>query len=167
MIVKSFKEFLQEDGIDYFVLVMPKELVPEVTLINEGQWVSSQKKDWMLRVDAENPAIKQQRHVHIARAKHIGSKNKQASWNTDGTKHDKISFNSKIASMSIVHDIAKQALGLPDDFTLEESTQTANVPILVNESMSVGMPPVLFILKMSKMWPSRDAPLPCGTKPDK
>lgn len=143
----SFMEFLNEDGIDYFVLEMPKGLVPEKVLINEGQWVPSGKKNWMLRVDAENPAIMQQHHVHVSRSKHVNAKNMQASWNIDGTKHDKKSFNSKVASTNVVQNIARQALGLPSDFKLEEASRAANVLVQLNESMDIGIKPVLFVLQ--------------------
>ena len=81
--MRSFKEFRSEEGIDYFILQVSQELIPGNVLINEGRWVSSRKKDWMLRVDAEDPALKQQRHVHVARAKHLNAKNMQVSWNDE------------------------------------------------------------------------------------
>lgn len=147
--MQSFSQFLEEDGIDYFVLEVPQELVPKSVLINEGHWVSSGKKDWMQRVDAESPAMNQQRHVHVARAKHVGSKNMQASWNIDGTKHDKMSFNSKISSIGVVQDIARQALGLHGDFKLEEASKARNFLVKLNESVGVGITPVFFVLKMT------------------
>jgi len=145
--VQSFKEFMSEDGIDYFVLDVPVALVPENALINEGQWVASGKKDWMQRVDAANPDIKQQRHVHVARAKHVNAKNMQASWNVDGSKHDKKSFNSNIASLSAVQNIARQALGLSSNFKLEEAAKAPNLLVQLNESMGIGIMPVLFVMK--------------------
>ena len=145
--MKSFKEFLEEDGIDYFVVEVPETNVPEIALINEGQWVDSGKKDWMQRVDAANPPINQKRHVHLAKAKHISNKNMQASWNDDGTKHDKKSFNSKIASVNAVQDLARQALGLPNDFKLEEATKAPNLLVQLNEAIDIGITPVLFIAR--------------------
>jgi hypothetical protein len=100
--MKSFKEFIAEDGIDYFVIDMPVDQISKQALLNEGQWVQSGKKDWMQRVDPEDPSIKLQRHVHIAKAKHMRNKNMQASWNQDGTKHDSksssITITSKVTS---------------------------------------------------------------------
>lgn len=143
--MKSFKDFLKEDGIDYFIVEVPEENIPQNALLNEGIWVDSGKKDYMQRVDASNPSIKQNRHVHIAKAKHTSNKNMQASWNDDGTKHDKKTFNSKIASISTVQDIAKQALGLPKDFKLEEAAKTPNILVQLNEAIDIGVTPVLFI----------------------
>jgi hypothetical protein len=145
--VQSFREFSHENGIDYFVIELTQELVPQAALINEGQWVPSGKSDWMQRVDAENPAIKQQRHVHVARAKHVSAKNMQVSWNVDGTKHDKKSFNSKIGSIDLVQSIARQTLGLSSEFKLEEAAKAPNLLVQINESMGLGITPVLFVLK--------------------
>ena len=94
--VQSFREFLAEDGIDYFIIEVPEEYVPETAVINEGRWVDS-GKGYMIRVDAEDPSINQRRNVHVAKAKHISNKNMQASWNDDGTKHDKKHSTLKLA----------------------------------------------------------------------
>ena len=146
--MKSFKEFLaDEQGIDYFIVKIPEGQVPELVLINEGQWVQSGKKDWMQRVDAENPSLKQQRHVHLAKSKHVSAKSKQASWNQDGTKHDKGSFNSNIGSLDVVQSIARQALCLSSKIKLEESTKAANILTQLNESLGIRGLPVLFKLR--------------------
>ena len=146
--MKSFKEFLaDEQGIDYFIVEMPEGQVQELALIYEGQWVQSGKKDWMQRVDAENPSLKQQRHVHLARSKHVKTKSKQASWNQDRTKHDKGSFNSNIGSLDVVQTVARQALGLSSNTKLEESTKAANILTKLNESLGIGGFPVLFKLR--------------------
>jgi len=142
-----FKSFLEEEGVDYFVLEVPSNLVPELASINEGRWVQSGKKDWMVRVDAENPSIKQQRHVHTARAKHINSKTMQASWNQDATRHDNKTFNSKVGSLKVVQSIARQALNLSDDICLEELSRAANVLLQLNESLGVESMPIVFKLK--------------------
>lgn len=145
-IVKPFKEFLDENGIDYFVIEISNDLVPPTLSINEGKWVESGRKGYMQRLDAENPAIKQQRHVHVAKTKHINSKTMQVSWNEDGTKHDKHSFNSKIASVNAVQDIARDALGLPSNFKLEEAAKAKQLLLKINESSnsSSSPTPVLF-----------------------
>jgi hypothetical protein len=145
--MQLFKSFLEENGVDYFVLEVPGNLVPELALVNEGRWVQSGKKDWMVRVDAENSSIKQQRHVHTARAKHINSKTMQASWNQDTTRHDNKTFNSKIGSLKVVQSIAKQALNLSDDICLEELSRAANVLLQLNESLGVEGMPIVFKLK--------------------
>ncbi len=143
----SFKECIAEDGVDYFVIEMPENQVPKLALINEGKWVASGKKDWMVRVDAENPSINQQRHVHTARSKHTNTKAMQASWNQNGTRHDSKSFNSKIGSLSVVQSIARQALNLPDDIHLEELSRPVTILIKLNETV---IAPIMFSLKNTK-----------------
>ena len=143
----SFKEFIEEDGVDYFVVELPFDLVPTTSPINEGQWVASGKKGYMQRVDAENPSIKQQRHVHIAKNKHINSKTMQASWNIDSTKHDKKTFNSKIASVNAVQDIARAALGLSTSVKLEEAAEANQLLLQIDESAnSFASRLVLFVI---------------------
>jgi hypothetical protein len=143
----TFTDFLAEEGVDYFVVEMSEGQVPTKAIINEGRWVQSGKKNWMMRVDSEKPAINQQRHVHLARRKHIKTNTMQASWNQDLTKHDRKNFNTKIGSINVVQSIAKQALGLQDSAKLEESINTANNLIQLNES--IGIKSVLFKLKVA------------------
>jgi len=140
----TFKEFNDQDGVDYFILEISDKLLPEFKLINEGKWTDSQKKDWMQRIDAPDPSINLQRHVHIARAKHINTKTMQASWNEDGTKHDKKSFNSKIGSLNIVQSIARDALGLSKAIKLEEASIVEKSLIKINESLGTGIDPIVF-----------------------
>jgi len=145
----SFKEFIEDEGLDYFILLLEQEQVSELALINEGKWVQTDKKDWMQRVDAENPSIKQQRHVHVARAKHINTKSQQVAWNKDGTKHDSKSFNSKIGSLNIVQSVAKQALKLPASTKLEEATKTDGLLVKINEALGENAGPITFKIKLA------------------
>ncbi len=143
--MKSFKEFLSEDGVDYFIIEVSNELLTAELLVNEGKWVESGKKDYMHRVDAEDPSIKQQRHVHIAKSKHISNKNMQASWNQDGSKHDKKSFNSNVASLNVVQSIARDALNLSSKVKLEEASKAEQLLVQINESSNdVSIKPVLY-----------------------
>jgi hypothetical protein len=144
----KFANFLKEEGIDYFVIKMTEDQVPHEAIVNEGRWIPSGRRNFMMRVDAENPSIKQQRHVHVAQKKHISTKYNQAAWNQNGTKHDQKSFNSKIGSLDVVQSIARDALGLPDSIKLEESSRADKI-IMMNESDINGIEPVLFILKMA------------------
>ena len=107
----------------YIIVQLPEYMIDEDALLKEGKWVSSGEKNWMQRVDPENPSAKLQRHVHIARSKHINSKNMQASWNQNGSRHDRSSFNKKIGSLNVVRDIARRALKLDKDVMLEEMSK--------------------------------------------
>lgn len=143
--MKSFKEFLAEDGVDYFIIEVSSDLLSAELLINEGKWVDSGKKGYMHRIDAEDPSIKQQRHVHIAKSKHMSNKNMQASWNQDGSKHDKKSFNSNVASLNIVQSIARDALNLSPSVKLEEASKAAQLLVQINESSNgSSIKPVLY-----------------------
>lgn len=55
--------------------------------------------------------------------KHQSSKNQQASWNVDGSRHDQSTFNAKVGVQSKAQAIARRALGLPDDVVLEDAGQ--------------------------------------------
>ncbi|GKS77368.1 hypothetical protein AVME950_20750 [Acidovorax sp. SUPP950] len=89
----------------------------QITL--ESIWMPSGNKDWMYRVDPADPRIPLKRHVHIAKKKHTAAKNMQASWNDDGTRHDKGSFNVSVGSTERVRDIARSVLGVPPSIVLE------------------------------------------------
>lgn len=138
--MKNFKEFYDEQNIDYFIIEVPQEFIDNCTidLIIEGVWKKSNNKDWMFRIDPENTNTTTQRHIHIARNKHINSKNNQVSWNKDGTRHDKKSFNKGMGNIKTVQNIAKQALGLSKDFILENVEEFQNHSELINETVMVG-----------------------------
>lgn len=116
--LKSLREIRAEP--DYIIVQLPKGLVKQELLLNEGKWMPSSKSGWMQRVDAENPAIPTQRHVHVARTKHTSSKTMQAAWNADGSRHDKSTFNQGVGSLSAARSVARAALGLSDDVVLEK-----------------------------------------------
>lgn len=104
---------------DYLLVEVPSDIFDGLTLSLESIWKDSGYKDFMLRVDPEDPRIPLKRHIHIAKRKHTSSKNMQVSWNDDGTRHDKSSFNDKVAT-KVVKDIARNALGIRSDIYLED-----------------------------------------------
>lgn len=144
----SFIDFLNnqeelEQGIDYFILEIPSKYLEHEFIINEGKWVASGNKNWMYRIDAQDPALKQQRHVHIAQSKHLSNKGQQVAWNIDGSKHDKKTFNSKIANLSVVQAIARQTLNLDSSIKLEETVIAQSLLMQLNETISsnrIGLP---------------------------
>jgi hypothetical protein len=133
----SFKEFYYLGNVDQVVVRIPFSDVPEKAILNEGRWVESGKKDWMIRVDAEDPSIPLQRHVHIAREKHMSAKNQQASWNQDRSRHDKGSFNADVGSLAVVQDLARAALGLDPTAILEHIVSPGNV-LLESTGLSIS-----------------------------
>jgi len=140
----TFGEFIYLERVDELVVCMPTTHVPAAGLLNEGRWVESGKADWMLRVDAANPAIPQQRHVHIARAKHVSAKGQQASWNEDGTRHDNGSFNVSAGSQKVVQDLARSALGISAGAILEQRVPPQN--ILVESAAGTGAAQTVYLV---------------------
>jgi hypothetical protein len=145
--LKSFKEFLAED-LDYVIVQLPAALVGEAALLNEGKWMPSGKSGWMQRVDAANPAIPLQRHVHVARSKHTSNKTQQAAWNEDGSRHDKKTFNDKVGSLDAARTIARAALNLGDDVILE-SLQKKELLLLEGSQVYHDAPVAALVLQGS------------------
>lgn len=122
----------------------PDEILVELTLdalkrcglqlALESRWEPSGYKDWMYRVDPENPSIPLKRHIHIAKSKHTSSKNMQASWNDDGSRHDKGSFNTSVGDTARVREIARNVLRLPPNITLESADSSRVGVSLVDET---------------------------------
>lgn len=138
----KISEITDNEDIEYIVIEVAGNIsnYTNNAFISEGRWINSGKKDWMLRVDPKNPDIGLQRHVHIAKSKHINAKNMQASWNQDKTRHDKSTFNQKVASTAVVQQIAKQALNLDDDTLLEEIGSNSQL-LLESHSQLVNTAP--------------------------
>ena len=109
----TFSKFIaeSEDEPQYFLLEVPEQILKTLNIALESYWQTYDNK-WSYRVDAADPKIPQQRHVHIAQRKHTSSKNQQVSWNVDGTRHDKKSFNDDVGKTKKVREIAKKVLGL-------------------------------------------------------
>ena len=95
--------------------------------LDESRWTPSCVRGLYQRIDPARPEMRQRRHVHIADKKHLGSAHQQASWNDDGSRHDRHSFNAKFGSRASVRDVARVALGLPDDMILEHLTKVASL----------------------------------------
>ena len=143
--MKTFTDFLTVNGVDYVIIEVSSCLLSAEVLINEGLWKKSGYGEYMYRIDPANPSIKQQRHVHIAKSKHIRSKSKQVSWNQDGSKHDKKSFNSNVASLDVVQSIARSVLELPPTVKLEEASKAEELLFQINESVNdFSIKPVLY-----------------------
>lgn len=103
------------------VLVDPQDSAAvQAGLIQESIWRDSEFPGWIYRVDPARPEIRQQRHVAVCLKKHQASKNQQASWNDDRSRHDRGTFNTKVGSRSAAQAIARKALGLGSDVVLED-----------------------------------------------
>lgn len=151
--MKNLKDFIKgklDDSFDEFInpyhiiVLIDDNDYPKAGQINEGRWESSDEKGYMQRVD--KPHFDWQLlHVHVAKDKHINSKNKQVSWNNDGTRHDKKSFNDNFVGMEKAKSIARKALGLSDDFQLECVNVPDKVDLLLESVEYVPSKTSLFV----------------------
>lgn len=114
-----FKELAEEEGIDEVSVLLPQDVLLSCEISLESIWQPSRKSGWVYRVDPEDPNLPLQRHVHIAKDKHKSNKNMQASWNADGTRHDKKSFNASVGQQRFVQQLARDALSIPTSVSLE------------------------------------------------
>jgi hypothetical protein len=123
-IMLGFKQFLasQETQDVYIIIELPADspALANLNLLGESQWREAPGSNLFYRVDPPNPAINLLRHVHLAGKKHVNSKNKQVSWNDNGTRHDKKTFNTNFTGLEQAKAVARTALGLPADFHLEQ-----------------------------------------------
>ena len=113
--IQSFKDYVtranalgriyeEDEDIEHIELDLPAQVVRSLV---ESKWMPSGEKDWFFRIDPENPQMRQTRHVHIARQKHITS-GPQFSWDTLGNRHDSGRFPGDIHK--VVRKIAQKAL---------------------------------------------------------
>lgn len=132
----TFKEFLAEkqDEPEYFLIEVPENILKTLNIALESHWQSYDNK-WSYRVDPADPSLPLQRHVHIAQKKHTSSKTKQVSWNIDGTRHDKKSFNDAVGETRRVREIAKTVLGLSASISLESYIESTTDDKLLLECL--------------------------------
>lgn len=123
-----FRKLIEEEGIEEVSVLLPQDVLLSCDISMESIWQPSRKSGWVYRVDAEDPNLPLQRHVHIAKDKHKSSKNMQASWNADGTRHDKKSFNASVGKQKFVQQLARDALNIPTNVSLE-SYESAEILI--------------------------------------
>ena len=107
------------------MVLTEEELKAVAFSLEESRWTSSHIRGIYLRVDPARPEMKQRRHVHLSTKKHLRSPSQQASWNDNGTRHDRHNFNDKFGSRPDVKDVARVALGLPANTILEKLTTRA------------------------------------------
>lgn len=110
---------------DFFILVEFDTLLfiqLGFAKLTEGIWHASGESDIVYRVAPARPEIKQKRHIAIAHKKHTNAKNKQVSWNDDGSRHDRKSFNSNFTGMKKAEKIARDVLTIDPDVKLEYLT---------------------------------------------
>jgi hypothetical protein len=66
------------------------------------------------------------------------SKNKQWSWNLNGTRHDKINFNPDLKGLETAKKVAREALGLDDNVILQFISLDINIHIFLKFKLEVN-----------------------------
>lgn len=131
---ESNYEIKNEESIHYIHVLICTECLNKTEYILDSTWRHTGDRDWMFRVDPEDPAIPLQRHVHIARKKYTASKTNQVSWNKDGSRHDKNTFNESLGKQKAVREIAARVLKLNNTSVLDSSTQASNKVYFLSKS---------------------------------
>lgn len=145
-IMETFDEF---NNPYHIIVLFDKADLEKIDLLTEGQWVPSDEKGYWKRLDKPKFDF-EKLHIHIARDKHINNKNKQVSWNDDGTRHDKKSFNNNFVGIETAKRIARNALGLPDNFQLENISEPTTGQLLLEGVESIPSTSSIFIFEVSK-----------------
>ncbi|MFC1527093.1 DUF6367 family protein [Candidatus Latescibacterota bacterium] len=109
--------------------------------LEEGKWMSAGIKDYMHRVEPGHPDP-EVKHVHICHAKHRAARNRQVSWNEDGTRHDPMTFDVSFGGMETARQIARRVLELPDGFILEDLLDFSQMQLLEETQGDEALPPV-------------------------
>lgn len=109
---------------------MLKAHCPEV-LLAESMWKDAPIKGYSYRLDPANPNIPVRRHVTIAHSQQTSAKNKQVSWNDDGSRHDRGTFDTNFHGINKAKEIARQVLRLPRDVKLEHLHSPADAILLL------------------------------------
>lgn len=112
-------EFLAERTKPYILVAISDNEIRAIGLDESGDWRQSSISNLYYRVDPQNDAQKQKRHVHIAHKKHIHAPGEQFSWCDDGLRHDSHNFNSNFSGMASAKRLAAKFLKLSSPNILE------------------------------------------------
>jgi hypothetical protein len=144
ILVETFDEFTNPYHI---VVLIDKNDISNFGQINEGIWKPAIEKGYVQRIDQPHFDWQLQ-HIHIAKDKHVNSKDKQVSWNDDGTRHDKKSFNDNFIGMEKAKQIARSALNLSDDIQLENFNTTDKVDLILENVDNLPTKSSIYIFKV-------------------
>lgn len=143
----TLDELFGTDGADALMPSFPYLIVEvdEALLLDAGfpldessHWRPSSVRGLFYRIDPEDPALSQKRHVHIAAKKHTSAKSKQVSWNDDGGRHDRHSFSDRFGTQADYRAVARAALKLPPDTILEwAESKATKISALLEASSAV------------------------------
>ncbi|MGM3216466.1 DUF6367 family protein [Pseudomonas sp. PhalM4] len=117
----------ENQAIEEVSVLIPSEALLRCGIALESRWVDD-KSGWAYRIDPEDPSIPLQRHVHISKTRSKSAKQLQVSWNVDGSRHDKSSFNVELGRQRYVQVLARRVLKLDSTITLEDINQARVSP---------------------------------------
>lgn len=131
----KFKNIAMDEEEVYVVVDVPEDILEELgfDLLDEGQWRQGEANLYY-RIDPMNPSIPLNRHVHITDKKHISAKSRQVSWDDEGHRHDRGTFDTNFKGMERAKDLARRVLKLPDDVVIEDVKGAAEKLIFLYES---------------------------------
>lgn len=115
------RELRAQDDLEEIFVLTPEKLLSDNVLALEGRWEQSTISGWEFRLDYNQPAHPAKRHIHIRK---VGTNGREASWNDNGTRHDKHNFDAKLAAKRHAQSIAREILGIPTDISLEDEAIT-------------------------------------------
>ncbi|WP_321882933.1 DUF6367 family protein [Paraburkholderia bannensis] len=126
--MRLFERIMQElraqDDFEEIFVLAPEELLSANVLALEGRWEKSAISGWEFRLDYNQPTHPAKRHIHIRK---VGTNGREASWNDNGTRHDKHNFDAKLAAKRHAQSIAREILGIPTNISLEDESLTGGI----------------------------------------
>jgi hypothetical protein len=147
LFVETFEEFTDSFHI---VVLFDKKDSDKIDYLTEGKWVESEEKGYWVRLDKPKFDF-DKLHAHIAKSKHVNSKNKQVAWNDDGTRHDRKTFNKNFDGMERAKQIARKSLGLAADFQLESISDPNTGKLLLESVEYLPSSCNLYVFEAGKM----------------
>jgi hypothetical protein len=120
---------LAELELDYILVIIDNDAFDKsgIKSLGEGRWVTSNEKGWSLKIDAENPSMEQQRHIHIARDKYLNTKDRQVAWIKERIGYYPSTLNQNMKTIEIAKRIAGDALKLDDNVVFEHVSKLSDI----------------------------------------
>ncbi|WP_147484453.1 DUF6367 family protein [Burkholderia pseudomallei] len=114
---RAVRELPVPDHLEEIFVRVSEEFLSSHILALEGRWERSDIPGWEYRLDYNQPTHPAQRHVHIRKE---GANGREVSWNDNGTRHDKHSFDDRLAAKKQAQAIARSVLKISINIALED-----------------------------------------------
>lgn len=125
-------EFQQENTV-LLIEIDEQKFKKQIGIIEEGRWVQTGEKDYWMRVDTPRVPC-EKKHITIAHQKHIHNRDKQVTWNYDGTRKDKKTFDDSFIGIERAKEIARRKLNIPPEIKLEAYNVTEDIHLLLEDT---------------------------------